>query len=163
MTTMTKNTRWFVLVVAAQAVFLLGWAGWHEHVRTNAPVILLKTRPVDPRDLLRGDYMILGYDIGAVKPPEGVHDGYEFWVRLGKLDGYHVAVAASVEKPEVLAGEVLVRATKGARGAEYGIENYYVPEGKGTPTFAKIEVEASVSPTHRLHIKRVLLDEKAYP
>lgn len=163
MKTMTTKARWFALVVAAQAVFLLGWAGWHEHVRMNAPVILLKTRPVDPQDLLRGDYMILGYDIGAVKPPADVGDGYEFWVRLVRQDGYHVAVAASVEKPEPREGEILVQATKGARGAEYGIENYYVPEGKGTPTFAKIEVEASVSATHRLQVKRVLLDGRAYP
>ena len=163
MKTMTTKARWFWAVVVAQTVFLLAWAGWHEHVRMNAPVILLKTRPVDPRDLLRGDYMILGYDIGTVKPPADMGDGYEFWVRLAKQDGYHVAVASSVEKPEVLAGEVIVRATKGARGAEYGIENYYVPEGKGTPSFAKIEVEASVSATHRLQVKRVLLDGRAYP
>ena len=160
---MKTKTRWFWSVVAAQALFLLGWAGWHEHVRTNAPVILLKTRPVDPQDLLRRDYMILGYDIGTVKPPVDVNDGYDFWVRLGKRDGYHVAVATSAQKPELAPGEIAVLATNSGRGVAYGIENYYVPEGKGTPRFTTIEVEASVSPTHRLYIKRVLLDGKAYP
>lgn len=163
MNTMKTKARWFWLVVAAQTAFLLGWAGWHEHVRSHAPTILLKTRPVDPQDLLRGDYMILGYDIGTVTPPAGVNAGYDFWVRLVKQDGYHVAVAASAEKPELAPGEIAVLATHSGRGVAYGIENYYVPEGKGTPRFTKIEVQASVSPTHRLYIKRVLLDGKAYP
>ncbi len=38
-----------------------------------------------------------------------------------------------------------------------------MPEGKGTPRFKLMEVEVSVSPAHRLYIKRVLLDGKAFP
>ena len=62
------NARWkgFVALVAAQAIFLVAWAGYHEIVRGQVPAILLKGRPVDPRDLLRGDYMILSYDISDV-------------------------------------------------------------------------------------------------
>ena len=58
---MSRSTRLFWSVVGLQAVFLLVWAGWHEHVRSAAPVVRLKTVPVDPQDLLRGDYMILRY------------------------------------------------------------------------------------------------------
>jgi uncharacterized membrane-anchored protein len=45
----------------------------------------------------------------------------------------------------------------------YGIERYFVPEGRGTPRFQLMEVEAAVSPAHRLYIKRVLLDGRPYP
>ena len=60
---MSTTAKGFWLLVLAQAGFLLAWAGYHEWVRQNAPVILLKCRPVDPQDLLRGDYMTLDYDI----------------------------------------------------------------------------------------------------
>lgn len=160
---MKTTTRWFFVVVIAQAVFLLTWAGWHEHVRSTAPVILLKTRPVDPRDLLRGDYMILGYEIADVKVPAGINDTDDCWVVLEPREGYYAAVRASTEEPELSAGQLAVRATKSWRGLIFGIENFYVPEGKGTPRFTKIEVEAAVSATNRLYIKRVLLDGKSYP
>jgi len=50
-----------------------------------------------------------------------------------------------------------------ATDVAYGIEKYFVPEGKGSPRFKAMEVEVSVSPAHRLYIKRVLLDGKAFP
>jgi uncharacterized membrane-anchored protein len=71
----------------------------------------------------------------------------------------------------VATGQVLVRGDlgytwgDGAPGSDirYGIEKYFVPEGRGTPRFKLMEVEVSVSPAHRLYIKRVLLDGKAFP
>lgn len=175
---MNRTTKWFWAVVVAQAVFLLAWAGYHEFVRQNAPVILLKGRPVDPQDLLRGDYMTMGYDInfapavgGAPKIGAGSNVGTDAWVLLEKRDGYHVVAKASRERLEPGPGQLLVRGTFGHdwRGGretsriDYGIERYFVPEGKGSPRFQKVEVEASVSPAHRLYIKRVLLDGKPYP
>jgi uncharacterized membrane-anchored protein len=160
---MKNATRWFWAVVAAQVLFLLGWAGWHEHVRSSALTILLKTRPVDPQDLLRGDYMILGYEIADVSLPPSVREGDACWVILEPRGEYYVAVRASVDQPVVEGAQIAVRATRESRGLAFGIEHFYVPEGKGTPRFEKIEVEAAVSVTHQLAIKRVLLDGKEYP
>ena len=164
---MNRNARYFWAVVCAQAICLLAWAGWHEQVRSRAPVIRLKTVPVDPQDLLRGDYMILRYEISDVKPPvAAAADGprhSEFWVVLEPRDEFHVAVATSWDVPKVLPPQIAVKAWPGARGVSYGIENFYVPEGKGTPTFKKIEVDAAVSPTNKLYIKRVLVDGLSYP
>lgn len=165
---MNRTRTCFFGVVAAQAVFLLGWAGWHEHVRTHARVVRLKTLPVDPQDLLRGDYMILRYEISEVKRPipaaAGRSNDGNFWVILEPMDGFHTAVATSNGKPELKPGQVAVIGWSGpGNDVAYGIENYYVPEGKGSPRFESIEVEAAVSPTHRLYIKRVLLDGKSYP
>jgi uncharacterized membrane-anchored protein len=160
---MKTTARWFWAVVISQAVFLLAWAGWHEHVRSNAEVILLKTRPVDPQDLLRGDYMILGYEIADVALPVDGDNWQECWVVLELREGYHAGVRASIQRPEVTRGQIAVRARKHRRGLMFGIESYYVPEGMGTPRFDKIEVEAAVSAANRLQIKRVLLDGKEYP
>lgn len=175
---MKSTTNLFWLIVVSQAVFLFGWAGYHEFVRQNAPVILLKGRPVDPRDLLRGDFMTMGYDItnaptSEVVPPSGGSGptGGDAWVLLEKRDGYHVIAKTSHERLTPGAGQVLVRGTFGynlsnngqATRIDYGIERYFVPEGKGSPQFKKVEVEVSVSSAHRLYIKRVLLDGKVYP
>lgn len=166
---MKTVARRFWAVVIAQAVFLLAWAGWHEQLRSRAPVVRLKTRPVDPRDLLRGDYMILGYEIGEVPVPakdNPIAAGTDVWVVLEPRGEHHAAVRASWEKPDLAAGQIAVLGQvqwRGGRGVAYGIEQFFVPEGKGTPRFKTMEVEAAVSPFHRLYIKRVLLDGRAYP
>jgi len=172
---MSKKTKLFWVLVVAQAGFLLSWAGYHEYVRQHAQVIVLQGRPVDPQDLLRGDFMILNYDISRVTmpgTPEDQQPSPDVWVLLEKKDRYHVVVQAATEPLEPKPGQLLARGTRsydwrtGAPGTtrvDYGIEKYFVPEGKGTPRFQLMEVEVSVSPAHRLYIKQVLLDGKAFP
>jgi uncharacterized membrane-anchored protein len=172
---MSRTTKLFCALVIAQTLFLLGWAGYHEYVRQHAQVIVLKGRPVDPQDLLRGDFMILNYDISGVTmagTPADQAPNPDVWVLLEKRDRYHVVIEASPTKLNPKRGQLLVRGTRGydwrtgAPGTtrvDYGIEKYFVPEGKGTPRFELMEVEVSVSPAHRLYIKQVLLDGKAFP
>lgn len=159
----SQAPRWFWAVIAAQVLFLLSWAGYHEAVRASSPIVLLKTKPVDPRDLLRGDYMILGYEIADVAPPADAESGEAIWVVLEPRGAHHAAVSASIEEPVLKPGQIAVRATKTGRGLAFGIEHFYVPEGRGTPRFRTLEVEAACSPTRRLYIKRVLLDGEPFP
>ncbi|RRJ95011.1 hypothetical protein Ga0100231_012465 [Opitutaceae bacterium TAV4] len=184
-----RTARWVWLVVAAQVLFLLIWAGYHEHVRSNGRTVWLKTLPVDPRDLLRGDYMILNYEISrhtqdnenALPPGDGAEGKprrhAEVYVVL-KPDPddakYHVIDEVRLTPPYRNDHRLWVRAqatiiTTGSNSEqlhfrlEYDIEKYFVPEGKGTPRFDKLEVEAAVSQNHRLQIKHLWLDEKIYP
>jgi uncharacterized membrane-anchored protein len=60
-------------------------------------------------------------------------------------------------------GQIAVRARRGYAALRFGIERYYVPEGRGTPKFKTIQVEAALSPAHWLYVKRVLLDGAPYP
>ncbi len=175
---MNRTTKMFWTIVAAQALFLLAWAGYQEVVRQTAPTLVLKGRPVDPQDLLRGDYLTLRYDISeamvggmATKAGANADSGRDVWVLLEPRERYHVVAQASSERLTPNPGQVLVRGTLGygARGAsagsriDYGIERYFVPEGKGAPKFKVMEIEVSVSRSHRLYIKRVLLDGQAFP
>lgn len=169
---MKRTARWFWAIVGAQAIFLLAWAGYHEGIRHSAPVILLKVRPVDPQDLLRGDYMTLNYDISDVPlATSEISVGREVWVLLEPKGRYCVVIRAAGEPLAAGPGQFVARGTTRYSGrsapanahVDYGIEQYYVPEGKGAPRFKLAEVEASVSPAHRLYIRRVLLDGKAYP
>jgi uncharacterized membrane-anchored protein len=44
-----------VLVLALQTAWILGTTLVQERALASGKVVLLETRPVDPRDLLRGD------------------------------------------------------------------------------------------------------------
>jgi uncharacterized membrane-anchored protein len=169
---MNARDRWFWGIVVAQVALLLGWAGYHEYIRQNAPVILLRAHPVDPRDLLRGDYMTLRYEIQDVTAThQGDAFGDSLWVVLEQRGKYYEAVDASRVPVAPKPNQFVVRGTvtyswrngKSDETVDYGIERYFVPEGKGSPRFKEIEVEASVSPAHWLYIRRVLLDGKPYP
>ncbi len=86
------------LVLALVQIGFLSWiiAGRAAILRSGKEV-LLKVEPVDPRDLLRGDYVALGYDISRIPTrlianiPAGQtrSDDTPITVRLSKgVDGY---------------------------------------------------------------------------
>src|SRR5262249_20687730 len=115
---MTKRKKtWVWAIMAAQALFLLGWAGYHEQIRQHAPVVLLEGRPVDPQDLLRGDYMTLNYEINRIATDrakemrESADD--EVWVLLEQRGRFHEAVSLSRERPEPKPGQTLARGSVG--------------------------------------------------
>lgn len=168
------RARWFAVVVALQAAYLLAWAGYHEWTRATGRTVQLETAPVDPRDLLRGDYMVLRYKISTValpwdEPESAAKAGREIWVTLKPEGKFHVVEQASWTAPTSATAGLVVRGR--VRGpavgrevqVDYGIEKYFVPEGMGRPQFKEMIVEAVVSGRGELAIKRVLLDGKAYP
>jgi uncharacterized membrane-anchored protein len=147
--------------------------------------VKLKTRPVDPRDFLRGDYVVLNYDISSVpaselkdQPASGRHANV--YVKLApNAEGFHSAVSVHREPVTVTAPEVLIRGrvVSGANcGGDvrlfcdrlqlnYGIERYFVPEGEGTRVEqarrdGQVTIVAAVTSAGRAAIKRLLVDGK---
>lgn len=168
----------FILVLALQSAWLLGTVFVQERALRDGAVVLLETRPVDPRDLLRGDYVILSYKINRIpvdlfSPPlsDTLPDGSTVWVSLASRGEFHEIVRASTERFAVGAGEVLMKGESnwwgGGRDAarevrvEYGLERYYVSEGTGNPR-GKLTVQAVVTASGRASIKQVYLDGKPY-
>ncbi|MDR1621331.1 MAG: GDYXXLXY domain-containing protein [Synergistaceae bacterium] len=100
---------------------------------------LLETRPVDPRDFLRGDYVTLDYVIADV-PDElfSQEDAGEIWgddrrspvyVTLALDDkGIASVSGASFSRP---AAGLYIQGRRNWRGMDYGLGVYYVPEGTG--------------------------------
>ena len=43
-------------------------------------VVILKTQPVDPFDLFRGQYMTINYEISSVELPEETKEGDDIYV-----------------------------------------------------------------------------------
>ena len=147
--------------------------------------VKLQTRPVDPRDFLRGDYVVLNYDISSVsaaelkdQPASSKHAS--LYVRLApNAEGFHSAVSVHEEPVAVAAPDVLIRGrvTYGANCGDeqrvfcdrlqlnYGIERYFVPEGEGRQIEqarrdGQVTIVASVTPAGRAAIKRLLVDDK---
>ena len=59
-----------VVMAALVAAIQIGFLGWsimgRAAILREGREVLLKVEPVDPRDLLRGDYVRLGYEAGLV-------------------------------------------------------------------------------------------------
>lgn len=105
--------------------------------------VLLKTEPVDPRSLFRGNYVRLGYGItnldGALAE-EPFRRHQVIYVALEPQGRYHVASKASHEPPEqgpFIRGRVLWAGSERIRVA-YGIEAYFMPKQKALAAQAAV-------------------------
>ena len=54
-----------ILILALQTAWILGTVVIQERALTSGKLVMLETRPVDPRDLLRGDFHRAGGPRGA--------------------------------------------------------------------------------------------------
>jgi uncharacterized membrane-anchored protein len=138
--------------------------------------VKLQTRAVDPRDLLRGDYVVLNYDISLLPAGDAgnLPRRSTVFVKLApKADGFYEAVSAYREPVEVTGSEILMRGRTTGQcfgwncnvQVRYGIEKYFVPQGEGRDIESarnqgKVSVVAAVTPTGRTAIKRLLIDGK---
>jgi uncharacterized membrane-anchored protein len=163
------------LVVALQCTWILCTAFLQERALAVGKIILLETRPVDPRDLLRGDYVILNYKISDVpgnvfSPPlaKEVPAGTAVYVGLRSHGQFFEVSRARLEYFEADADEVVLRGRSvwqwGSPNnvhVDYGLGRYYVGEGKGNPR-GKLTVQVAVPDSGQGRIKDVLIDGKPY-
>jgi len=72
-----ENKYKFIIVFALWLILILAFVGFKEYSIQTGTKILLKTVPVDPRDIFRGDYVYLNYEISniAVNQFEKKEDG----------------------------------------------------------------------------------------
>jgi len=167
-----------ILVLALQSAWLLGTAAVQEHVLATGRVILLETARVDPRDLLRGDYLILNYKISDVPTnlfsPPGTKDlprGTKIFVALAPATNqFYVVVRASTNQFVPVADEVLLKGRStwprwnsptNSVHVEYGLERFYVAEGTGNPP-DKLTAQVVVPASGRGRVKEVFVDGKPY-
>ena len=141
-----------ILVSVVQVGFLAWTIAGRAAILRDGREIVLKVEPVDPRDLLRGEYVRLAYEISFIpasliadRPKSGTQiKAGPIFVRLKKAeDGYWHAVGAALGKPAerpAAADEVEIQgAVQGGWPADevvqipvdYGIERFYLPEGEG--------------------------------
>lgn len=141
--------------------------GIKEFTLRTGQEVLLKTRPVDPRDIFRGDYVILNYDISSVDV--GVNNNFtngdKVYVGLDVRGNYAIATGAYTVPPSnmLFIEGVVKRASDRSIQVEYGIESYFVPEGKGgvlERAGSNLEVRAAVDKGGNAVIKSLLIGGK---
>jgi uncharacterized membrane-anchored protein len=166
----TANWKAIAAVVLLKCAVLTWIIVDHARHLANGREIVLDVVPVDPRSLFRGDYVILSTDAHSVpieklksQPAPGTRDVFVVLTRAGapangtatngsSTNGWRLKEAHG-SMPAIAADEVVMRgrliempASKRPGRIRYGIESYFVPEGKGR----KIErIIARVGPNGR--------------
>jgi uncharacterized membrane-anchored protein len=173
-----NRTKIAILWITLLFCFLAGWV--ISEKRRFAPgagaSILVKTIPVDPRDLLRGQYLRLRYPFGVAKGrfTRKTVGKAPIWVtlrarkrNLGERDQrvFHEPVFFSDTKPDsVKSNDVVIQGfiTDGRR-IEFGIEKYFVSEGTPTPAQESVTVRLRIDQIHRPRIEQVYVNNKPWP
>lgn len=167
-----------ILVLVLQSAWILGTVVQQENILRVGKVVLLETRPVDPRDPLRGDFVRLNYKISDIprekfspaiagELPAGTKV-YAALAPIGTNDTWEVT-RASTGKLVPADNEVLIRGKAmwtwrnltNSIHVEYGIEKYFVAEGTGNPQ-GKLTVQAAVASSGRANIKEVFVNGVPY-
>ncbi|MBD3203898.1 hypothetical protein GF327_06365 [Candidatus Woesearchaeota archaeon] len=162
----------FIIIGIFWIVIIGGFIAFKEFTLQTGDEILLKTRPVDPRDLFRGDYVILTYDISTINTDTLTYQGSDFkedekvYVLLN-IDDQKIGSLANIDKNMPKEGifiEGTVKSTYSNKlNVEYGIESYFVPEGKGKEierNLGKIFSKIAVDDFGNAVIKSLVLDGK---
>lgn len=165
----------FIFIVILWAVIIGGFIIYKEFTLRTGEKVLLKTVPVDPRDLFRGDYVVLRYDISNLALNEfensnlEIVEGNTVFIELGKDEKYWVA--ADIHKEKVESKLLLKGRVKSKRGEtlnmEYGIESFFIPEGTGGElqrfsNSGELDVEVSVDKFGNGVIKDLYIDGKVW-
>jgi uncharacterized membrane-anchored protein len=127
--------------IGFQVVVLLAMIGLKAFTLLTGETVLVQVMPLDPRDLFRGDYVILSYafsrlpdgGLRGLPADERGRNGQAAYVRLNRdTNGRHWRAGQfSLDRPAT--GALLRGRLVGYHQIEYGIESYFVPEGQGRP------------------------------
>ena len=160
----------FIILILLQLLILIGLTGYNEVILAFGKTVVLQTVPVDPRDLFRGDYVVLRYEISTLDhlPWYGQFDeGDKIYAKLEKQDDVWNAVQVSKSEPDnwyyFIAGEVEDVGDRTLR-VEYGIEAYFVPEGEGREIERAddLKVRVSINESGKAIIKNLIVDGGTY-
>jgi uncharacterized membrane-anchored protein/uncharacterized membrane protein len=125
-----------ILVIAIQGVITGYQVFDNESTLRNGEQIKLEIVPLDPRSLLQGDYVILNYSISRIEVPDLPDYSEKVRVVLQvNQKGLHEFKQIYREGMDLAEDEVVINGVVvGSERVEYGIENYFVPEGTGLET-----------------------------
>ena len=147
-----KNIWGAVALVAALQLAVLTYMVWKRvSLLKHGREITVDVVPVDPRDIFRGDYVILGYPFSStsgngsadVPLPEGAHMNSAAYVTLAPGEGgtwtsarIELAHPGTLDPANVVLKGRVDTVWPGTDGKingriRYGIESYFVPEGTG--------------------------------
>lgn len=132
----------FALCIALQIILIGTVFGVRYYTRINGAAVVVHASQYDPRDLIRGDYLLLSYDIGMmnkyqidngldVKPGDVVYVSLEKSSYTNYWQVRRVSHAPPQDFPVFLKGTVASVDPGNNVRVVYDIERYYIPAGTG--------------------------------
>jgi len=154
--------------VALQILFFIGWVTLEERRRSVGETLLVRTGPVDPRDLLSGQYLALSYEFSRTLKFRDLDrepaEGEEVWVVLRPEGPFHVPDHAESQKPfDLPPGHHAIVGRRAGWRTLFGIEKYFVPEGTETPSYRDTTVRLRVGSDGKPRIESVLVRGEKWP
>lgn len=147
---MILNKKLYAITVAIPALILIGMTVTPLITVCFGQEITLETAPIDPRDLFRGDYVVLNYKINTITEPdkipdEIVKDNYlnpeyrkkTLYAILKKQGDVYNIQKLSIEKPEdgiylkCKPNYYYLRDNTPTLFLRFNIDRYFVPENTG--------------------------------
>lgn len=169
---MSHRTR-ALLAIVLQLLILIAIAVKPLLTLTRGTIVLLETVPVDPRDLFRGDYVMLNYKITTLDPAalglfKELRKGEVVYVGLVPRGKYWTAKSMHLTPPEGLYLRGTVSSAEGFVEARisYGIESFFVPEGRGREIERardRLSVEVAIARDGSAVIRRIFLGDAPFP
>lgn len=137
MDTNTKKHGLFIAAILLLVLVLSGYIFTQEKIRNSDTTTILRTVPVDPRDLLRGEYVTLRYEIASdrqVQEAISLLSG-EKAVCIGLVEDQFGVSSVSEVLPgachDLVVGLFITGEVQGQSVRFPDIEQYFVPEGTG--------------------------------
>lgn len=137
---LTKQTK-FILAIVSQLIIILFIVIFKASILSSGIEVMLKVAPIDPRDMLRGDYITFQYDISNIDIRNfylsdlEINNGETVYVILGKYGKYWTVSGIQKKKPSgeniIFIKGIVSRSRGSSLHIIYGIEDYFIPEGKG--------------------------------
>ena len=169
---LNKQTKFFLAMVLQTAVIFVIII-FKLSILTGGTEIMLRIAPVDPRDLLRGDYVTFRYDISSIgshyAKRQEIKNGDVVYIVLGKSGKYWGLQRVEKDKPtgnDLFIKGIVRQSTSLQFNVVYGIEEYFIPEGKGQNfRFQNKEAAARVFVDENGNslIKQIFIDDKPWP
>lgn len=179
------------LTVVFWLLIFSGFIAYKEYILRTGTEVMLKTLPVDPRDLFRGDYVTLNYEISTLDMEKFHAENSDFYydepvyLTLELENGYGIPKEIYTTPPEdelYIKGKVkdviydwktdkssnmTEEATIKELRVDYGIESYFVPEGRGMEIEkaqqtgkTKVDAKVIIDKYGNAVIKSLLIDGK---
>lgn len=177
-----KHWLYIAAIIAAllQTGVMLAGVQQRMSILRNGSEVVLRTVPIDPRDLMRGEYVILNYDISRLpvalvqgEPPHKSGLNYIYVVMAKQKNDMWEPQRAQFEPANdlkddeiMLRGEMeapMQRYNGSTMPVTYGIERYYVPEGEGrvletAQIASKVDIVLSVNSKGVAAIRAIKVD-----
>jgi hypothetical protein len=128
MSRLTKRYRILVVVIAVQALVLLGVAALHGARLAVGTTVRVPVHAVDPLDLARGAYTNVSYDFESLRVPDGSGDVYVLLDRVDAAPGWRPTRSVADEGVLEDAADAWIRLPRTSDGDGVdtsSIESYY--------------------------------------